>query len=277
MNTNPFQILTPKERWRPQNADERQNATAPLVEKIRVAVAEWRKAGYPHTSETSLALLRFWFDKPHPDNFRFFFSQREAIESIIYLYEAAEARDKYQLIAQFDSSGELTPDAFDENWTRYVVKMATGAGKTKVAALVIVWSYFHKLYEPDSSLSKNFLFIAPNIIVFNRLLKDFEGLRMFFDEPFLPDDDYCDRYWRSDFQPTLHLQDDVHGISESGNIFLTNIHRVYVPDHARLSVEETFLGIKPKFDADTAALVDLGKILRSDKIKDLIVLNGGRV
>lgn len=273
MNTNPFQILTPKERWRPQNADERQNATAPLVEKIRVAVAEWRKAGYPHTSETSLALLRFWFDKPHPDNFRFFFSQREAIESIIYLYEAAEARDKYQLIAQFDSSGELTPDAFDENWTRYVVKMATGAGKTKVAALVIVWSYFHKLYEPDSPLSKNFLFIAPNIIVFNRLLKDFEGLRMFFDEPFLPDDDYCDRYWRSDFRPTLHLQDDVHGISESGNIFLTNIHRVYVSDSARLSVEETFLGIKPKFDADTAALVDLGKILRSDKIKDLIVLN----
>ena len=270
MNTNPFQILTPQERWRPENAD---SATAPLVEKIRVAVAEWRKAGYPHTSETSLALLRFWFDTPHPDNFRFFFSQREAIESIIYLYEAAEARDKYQLIAQFDSSGELTPDAFDENWTRYVVKMATGAGKTKVAALVIVWSYFHKLYEPDSILSKNFLFIAPNIIVFNRLLKDFEGLRMFFDEPFLPDDDYCDRYWRSDFQPTLHLQDDVHGISESGNIFLTNIHRVYVSDPARLSVEETFLGIKPKPDADTASGIDLGKLLRSGQIKDLVVVN----
>lgn len=270
MNTNPFQILTPQERWRPENAD---SATAPLVQKIRVAVAEWRKAGYPHTSETSLALLRFWFDTPHPDNFRFFFSQREAIESIIYLYEAAEARDKYQLIAQFDSSGELTPDAFDENWTRYVVKMATGAGKTKVAALVIVWSYFHKLYEPDSILSKNFLFIAPNIIVFNRLLKDFEGLRMFFDEPFLPDDDYCSRYWRSDFQPTLHLQDDVHGISESGNIFLTNIHRVYVSDPARLSVEETFLGIKPKPDADTVSGIDLGKLLRSGQIKDLVVVN----
>ena len=272
MNTNPFQILTPQERWRPQITDK-QTATAPLVQRIREAVAEWRNAGYPHTSETSLALLRFWFDTPHPNNFRFYFSQREAIESIIYLYEVAEARDKYDLIAQFDSSGELTPDAFEENWTRYVVKMATGAGKTKVAALVIVWAYFHKLYEPDSTLSKNFLFIAPNIIVFNRLLKDFEGLRMFFDEPFLPDDDYCSRYWRSDFQPTLHLQDDVHGISESGNIFLTNIHRVYVSDPARLSVEETFLGIKPKPDADTVSGIDLGKLLRSGQIKDLVVVN----
>lgn len=271
MNTNPFQILTPQERWRPENAD---SATAPLVQKIRVAVAEWRKAGYPHTSETSSALLRFWFDTPHPDNFRFFFSQREAIESIIYLYEAVEARDKYNLIAQFDSSGELTSEAFPENWTRYVVKMATGAGKTKVAALVIVWAYFHKLYEPDSTLSKNFLFIAPNIIVFNRLLKDFEGLRMFFDEPFLPDDGYCDRDWHSDFHLTLHLQDDVHSLSESGNLFLTNIQRVYLPNPARsVEVEEIFLGIKPKSDADTAALVDLGKILRSDKIRDLIVLN----
>lgn len=272
MNTDPFKILTPNERWRPQNADT-QTATAPLVQKIREAVADWRNAGYPNTSKTTLALLRFWFDTPHPKNFRFYFSQREAIESIIYLYEVADARDKYNLIANFDSSGELTPDAFDENWTRYVVKMATGAGKTKVAALVIVWSYFHKLYESESTLSKNFLFIAPNIIVFNRLLKDFEGLRMFFDEPFLPDDDYCDRYWRSDFQPTLHLQDDVHGISESGNIFLTNIHRVYVSDPAKLSVEETFLGIKPKADADTANGIDLGKLLRSGQIKDLVVVN----
>jgi hypothetical protein len=33
--------------------------------------------------------------------------------------------------------------------------MATGAGKTKVLSLLIAWSYFHKLYEPDSTLARN--------------------------------------------------------------------------------------------------------------------------
>ena len=170
---------------------------------------------YKGASETARTLLNFWFNTPHPNGFRFYFSQREAIESVIYLYEVAQARDKYALVTKFDSSNELNTYLFREYWTRYVVKMATGAGKTKVAALVIVWAYFHRLYETGSPLSKNFLVIAPNIIVFNRLLKDFEGLRMFFDEPFLPDDGYDDHDWRSDFQPTLHLQDDVKPITET--------------------------------------------------------------
>ncbi len=66
---------------------------------------------------------------------------------------------------------------FDEDWPRYVLKMATGAGKTKVLSLLIAWSYFHKLYEPDSELSRNFLVIAPNIIVLDRLRADFDGLQ----------------------------------------------------------------------------------------------------
>ena len=272
MTTNPFQILHPSERWHPQNS-EQQSAIAPFVQKVRAAVSQWRDNDYCGAGKTTRSLLRYWFDTLHPDGFRFYFSQREAIESIIYLYEISQARDKYALVAQFDSSGEVNPEHLTEHWTRYVVKMATGAGKTKVAALLIVWAYFHKLYEADSLLSKNFLVIAPNIIVFSRLLKDFGGLRIFFDEPFLPPDGYDNRDWRNDFQPTLHLQDDVKPITQTGNIFLTNIHRVFVSDAASLSVEETFLGIKPKPDADTSKGVDLGKILRSGKIKDLVVVN----
>jgi len=272
MNTTPFNIIHPSERWKPLNRDQ-QGSIAPLVQKVRQAVAKWRDDYYDGASETTRSLLNFWFTTPHSCGFRFYFSQREAIESVIYLYEIAEARDKYELVSNFDTTGELNPENFTEYWTRYVVKMATGAGKTKVAALVIVWAYFHKLYESDSLLSKNFLVIAPNIIVFNRLLKDFEGLRMFFAEPFLPDDGYGDREWRSDFQPTLHLQDEVKPITETGNIFLTNIHRVFVSDATSLTVEETFLGIKPKADADTSKGVDLGKILRSGQIKDLVVVN----
>ncbi len=284
--SDPFKILSPNERWTPTQSqmDAFQNAyeklLPPLVYKIRIAVSTWRDAGYQGASDTSKSLLNFWFNQEHligqtngaTDRFSFFFSQREAIESIIYLYEVANAKDKYELM-RFDSSQRVSAGMFDENWTRYVIKMATGAGKTKVMGLTLVWSYFHKLYEADSTLSKDFLVIAPNIIVLNRLRKDFDGLKMFFSEPFFPDNGYDDKDWKNDFQLTLHIQDDLKPITESGNIFLTNIHRVFFNQEPEQNLETTFLGVKPKPDADTSKGLDLGKILRSDKIKDLVVLN----
>jgi len=282
MKTNsPFNILPPNERWAPTQSqmDAFQNAyeklLPPLVYKIRLAVAKWRDENYAGASDTTKSLLNFWFNQEHligQTKFSFFFSQREAIESIVYLYEIANAKDKYELM-KFDSSGRISTGMFDENWTRYVVKMATGAGKTKVMGLTLVWSYFHKLYEANSTLSKDFLVIAPNIIVLNRLRKDFDGLKMFFDEPFIPDNGFDDKDWKNDFQLTLHIQDDLKPITESGNIFLTNIHRVFFNEEPEQSFETTFLGVKPKPDADTSKGLDLGKILRSDKIKNLVVLN----
>jgi len=279
--SDPFKIMQPNERWAPtqelmelfQNAYEK--LLPPLVYKIRLAVTEWRNNNYDGASETSKSLMNFWFNQEHfigQNKFSFFFSQREAIESIIYLYEVAKAKDKYELM-RFDSSGRVSTGMFDENWTRYVIKMATGAGKTKVMALTLVWSYFHKLYERESQLSKNFLVIAPNIIVLNRLRKDFDNLKMFFDEPFIPDNGFEDKDWQNDFQLTLHIQDELKPITESGNVFLTNIHRVFLYENPVQTFEDTFLGAKPKPDADTSKGLDLGKILRSDKIKDLVVLN----
>jgi type III restriction enzyme len=279
--SDPFKILSLNERWAPTQSqmDAFQNAyeklLPPLVYKIRLAVAKWRDENYAGASDTTKSLLNFWFNQEHligQTKFSFFFSQREAIESIVYLYEIANAKDKYELM-KFDSSGRISTGMFDENWTRYVVKMATGAGKTKVMGLTLVWSYFHKLYEADSTLSKDFLVIAPNIIVLNRLRKDFDGLKMFFDEPFIPDNGFDDKDWKNDFQLTLHIQDDLKPITESGNIFLTNIHRVFFNEEPEQSFETTFLGVKPKPDADTSKGLDLGKILRGDKIKNLVVLN----
>lgn len=279
--SDPYKLLSPNERWAPTQSqmDALQNAyeklLPPLVYKIRLAVAKWRDEDYAGASDTTKSLLNFWFNQEHligETKFSFFFSQREAIESIVYLYEIAKAKDKYELM-KFDSSGRISTGMFDENWTRYVVKMATGAGKTKVMGLTLVWSYFHKLYEADSTLSKDFLVIAPNIIVLNRLRKDFDGLKMFFDEPFIPYNGFDDKDWKSDFQLTLHIQDDLKPITESGNIFLTNIHRVFFNEEPEQSFETTFLGVKPKPDADTSRGLDLGKILRSDKIKNLVVLN----
>lgn len=281
MHYSPFRILSPDERWAPtqQQLDAIQNAyekfLPPLVYKVRRAVAKWREEDYQGASATSRALLHFWFEKEHrfPTGiFQFYFSQREAIESVIYLYEVAKACDKYELI-KFDASGRVSAGMFEEEWTRYVTKMATGAGKTKVMGLTLVWSYFHKLYETDSPLSQNALIIAPNIIVFKRLLKDFDNFKMFNEEPFIPDDGFRDRDWKSNFQPILHIQDEIKPLTETGNIFLTNIHRVFLNENPLESFETTFLGAKPKADADTSKGVDLGKILRSSQMQDLIVLN----
>jgi type III restriction enzyme len=282
MNNKPFEILSPDSRWAPGQAqmeafnNRYEMLLAPLVHKVRKAVEQWRSNGYDGSTDTTKALLNHWFNREHTmengSRFSFYFAQRESVESLIYLYEIAKAKDKYELI-KFDGSGRVSTGMFDESWTRYVIKMATGTGKTKVMGLVLAWAYFNAKYEENTGLSKNFLVIAPNIIVLNRIRKDFDGLKYFFEDPFIPENGWKERDWLNDFQLTLHIQDELKPITDSGNIFLTNIHRVFLNEDAEPSIEDIFLGSKPKADADTSKGLDLGKVLRSDKIKDLVVLN----
>lgn len=283
---SPYAILKPEVRWFP--ADEHLRSAAdrmmpPLVSQLRKQVATWRSSGYAGAAPTSRALLHWWFDTEHhmPANdgttheFRYFFAQREALETIIYLHDVIKVSDALDLF-RFDATGELRRSLFPEDWRRYVIKMATGSGKTKVLSLVLAWSFFHKTYEPESDLSRNFLVITPNIIVLDRIRRDFEGLRIFLrDDPVLPDDGYEGQDWRSDFQLDVHIQDDVHVTHPTGNIFLTNIHRVFTGNEAVPSVDdddlrEYFLG--PKAVAKTNdSSVDLGVIIRD--VDELMVLN----
>ena len=283
---SPHEIIDPSVRWFP--ADEILRETAhgkllpPLVHQIREKVNTWREDGYRGASETSKSLLNWWFNTPHllgqadatMGEFLYYFAQREALETIIYLYDVVRVKDKYDLM-RFDSSGAVSTGMFDESWRRFVVKMATGTGKTKVMSLVVAWSFFHKLYEPDSELSRNFLVIAPNIIVLDRIYHDFQGLRIFFSDPVLPDNGFDGRNWRDDFQLTLHVQDEVRITRDTGNIFLTNIHRVYSTDDIPPSPNdensmEYFLGKRPT-GATTDSKIDLGIIVRD--IDELMVLN----
>ena len=210
---SPYAPLVPSQRWFP--ADETLRTTAydkllpPLVAKIREQVHAWRQKDYAGASATSVSLLRWWFETEHLledadgslSQFRYYFAQREAVETLIWLYDVRRARDKFDLL-RFDASGAVSSGMFDEDWPRYVLKMATGAGKTKVLSLLLAWSFFHRLYETDSSLSRNFLVIAPNIIVLDRLRADFDGLRIFFNDPVLPANGHDGRNWRDDFQIT---------------------------------------------------------------------------
>ncbi len=283
---SPYAILDPAVRWFP--ADEALRETSmkklmpPLVPELRRVVKEWRDSGYAGAAETSKSLLNWWFNAPHllPQSdgtmteFQYYFAQREALETIIYLYDVVQARDKFDLM-RFDSSGTVSAGMFDETWRRYVVKMATGTGKTKVLSLVLAWSFFHKLYEPESTLARNFLVIAPNIIVLDRIYKDFNGLRIFFEDPILPENGVEGYNWRDDFQLTLHVQDDVRITRTTGNIFLTNIHRVYAGDDIPPSSDDEntmdyFLGKRPS-GATTDSKVDLGMIVRD--VDELVVLN----
>ena len=283
---SPHVIIDPSIRWTPDATQLSLIGSGmllpPLVQKIRDAVKIWRGNNYKNASETSKALLNWWFKTPHlqeesdgtMEQFQYYFAQREALETIIYLYDVVKIKDKYDLM-RFDSSGFVSAGLFDENWRRFVIKMATGTGKTKVMSLAIAWSFFHKLYEPDSDLSRNFLVIAPNIIVLDRLYHDFQGLQIFFDDPVLPDNGYEGQNWRNDFQLTLHVQDEVRTIRPTGNIFLTNIHRVYSSDQTPPSADDEnsmdyFLGKKPT-GATTDSKVDLGDIVRD--IDELMVLN----
>jgi type III restriction enzyme len=284
---SPYAILDPAVRWFP--ADEALRETSaeklmpPLVPSLRKKVKEWRDSCYVGATATSKSLLQWWFQTPHlwpqadgtMTDFQYYFAQREALETIIYLYDVVGVRDKHDLM-RFDGSGAVSGGMFDETWRRFVIKMATGAGKTKVLSLALTWSYFHKLYEPDSELSRNFLVIAPNIIVLDRIRKDFDGLRIFLkDDPVLPDNGMDGRNWRDDFQLTLHLQDDVHVTRKTGNIFLTNIHRVYAGDDIPASAEDDdsmdyFLRPRPT-GSTTDSKVDLAVIVR--EIDELMVLN----
>ena len=283
---SPHAVLDPAVRWVPEDAHlagmEPGNLMPPLVKKLRGKVRGFRDGGYAGASETSRALLDWWFNRRHllPQGdgtmaeFRYYFAQREAVETIVYLCEVVGVRDKHDML-RFDSSGAISSGMFKEDWRRFVVKLATGCGKTKVLSLVLAWSFFHRTYEEDSDLSRNFLVIAPNIIVLDRIRRDFEGLRIFHEDPVLPDNGHHGRNWRDDFQLRLHIQDEVRITQPIGNIFLTNIHRVYTTNEALPSPDDAnsegyYLGKKPR-GATTDSRADLGMIVRD--IDELAVLN----
>jgi len=286
---SPYEVLNPGLRWFPAAEELRSTAyeklLPPLVAKVREEVSAWRDAKYAGASATSRALLTWWFETAHTSEladgtqmqFRYYFAQREAVETVIWLHDVRGARDKYDLL-RFDASGAVSSNMFDEDWPRFVVKMATGAGKTKVLSLLMAWCYFHKLYEANSTLARNFLLIAPNIIVLDRLRTDFDGLCIFFNDPVLPDNGHAGQNWRDDFQLTLHIQDDVRVVRPTGNIFLTNIHRVYLGDVPEPSLDDNDLrdyflapfGAKPAGKTNDSN-VDLGEVVR--EIDELAVFN----
>lgn len=217
--------------------DKRRPSPMDIVQNLRAEVRLWRESFYVGASDTSRQLLQHWFERPHrrqtPSGdeyaFQYYFCQREAIETLIFLKEVRGIDRLSQLIDGFGGANKtvaaLGVKDDEDAWTRYAFKLATGAGKTKCMSLAIVWSYFHALRESDSDLARHFVVIAPNITVYERLKEDFGNGAIFDADPLIPPE------WRSDWNMSVVLQDEAGGASTGGVLYLTNIHRLY--DYAK--------------------------------------------
>jgi len=144
--------------------------------------------------------------------------------------------------------------------------MATGSGKTMVMALAIVWSYFNKKREKDSRFADNFLIIAPNVIVFERLARDFADKKIFNNYPFVP------KGWQLNLKVTL--RGDTSPLNPGSNLIVDNIHQIYESREedkwTPQNVIEAILGRKPQRDLTKRSVSLLTQIKELD---NLIVLN----
>ncbi len=276
-----------------------------LVQKLRAAVDAWRDAGYPGVSDVTRRLFHYWFEEEHllADGtvWRYWWAQREAIETLVYLVEARPFDDFAPLAQAFGDvpqrgmldmdfrihttmegqrrltrwAPEVERDAEvdlpEPHLLRYAFKIATGAGKTEIMTLAIVWSYFNRTLTPqasrDGAFSDNFLIVAPNVIVYERLERDFAGNHIFYNRPLIPPE------WRSQWQMKVIKRGDSALPDPGGNLFLVNIQQIYESREEEWTpgnAVDAILGRPPRQDLASYQPTMLERIKRLDS---LLVLN----
>lgn len=198
--------------------------TAPCVPEIRKAVKEWRLKKYKGATDTTKALFNYWFSNDHRrsdgQSFQYYAAQREAVETVAWLYEVEKVRRHRDLVERFAKTPGIHVLQYDD-FARYAIKMATGSGKTKVMALMVAWQYLNAVAEGSEEYAKTFLIVAPNVIVFERLRSDFGGGRVFKTDPIIPPE--LRIFWEMDF----YMRGDPERASSQGALYLTNIQQFY--------------------------------------------------
>ena len=187
------------------------------VNQIRSNVDGWRTLPGPDswgvTPETA-RLLQHW--RSHPfSSYRPFFCQVEAIETLIWLTEVAPKLEAGRRILQrlSNANKEANPELL-----RIALKLATGAGKTTVMAMIIAWQTINALRRPQSvNFTRGFLVVAPGITIRDRL-------RVL--QPNDPDSDYASR----ELLPTDMLED-----LKRAKIVITNYHAFMLRERMQLS------------------------------------------
>ncbi|MGH8191286.1 MAG: BPTD_3080 family restriction endonuclease [Rhodanobacteraceae bacterium] len=146
-----------------------QYAQAAIIRQVRAQVHRWRQlpeSQWRVTPETA-RLLRHW-RREQWSNLRPFFCQVEAAETAIWLTEVAPDIGKDGK-AILEHLGNANRDANPE-LVRLALKLATGAGKTTVMAMLIAWQTVNALRRAGSSrFSRGFLIVTPGITIRDRL------------------------------------------------------------------------------------------------------------
>jgi type III restriction enzyme len=135
-----------------------------FINQVRGRVAKWRRGGYMGITRTTSRLLEYW-QRPERE-LRLFFCQVEALETIIYITEAAKKYGDAWIENELRKANEdSNPLLF-----RIACKMATGSGKTVVMAMLIAWHVLNKnASRQDARFSDAFLIVTPGITIRDRL------------------------------------------------------------------------------------------------------------
>jgi type III restriction enzyme len=179
----------------------------PIINALRREVDKWRAIKNPNdwkvTPETA-RLLQHW--RHHKFNhIRPFFCQVEAVETAIWLTEVAPKSGKSEkgfLEHLANANNDANPELM-----RLALKLATGAGKTTVMAMIIAWQTVNAARRPTSSkFTRGFLVVTPGLTIKDRL------------RVLLPNDP--DAYYASRELVPNDMLDDV----KRAKIVITNFH-----------------------------------------------------
>lgn len=210
-----------------------------------------------HVSVTTAELLKWWFQDDFKDTrtFNFHEGQRAAILNVIYAHEVlgmTTLKGLYQEIAPevLIASDQATQmiGASKNDYPKYCLKMATGTGKTWVLQALIVWQILNASRTPESTrYTRNFLIVAPGLIVYDRLRDAFEGKERggkrefassdlsIFQDLFIPPA-YRDEIFRF-VQGTVCPKEEIgRKVTSSGLIAISNWH--VLSDEGEDDVEE---------------------------------------
>jgi type III restriction enzyme len=144
---------------------EQQYDPTSIINEVRSHVDAWRSLQWQVTPETA-RLLRHW--RHHKfGGVRPFFCQVEAVETAIWLTEVApQSKNGKRLLDHL----ALANTNANRELMRLALKLATGAGKTTVMAMLIAWQTVNAVRRPASNyITRGFLVCAPGLTVKDRL------------------------------------------------------------------------------------------------------------
>jgi len=200
------------------SSEKQQYDPTPIINELRRSVDVWRKMPNPNdwlvTPETA-RLLQHW--RHHQFNsIRPFFCQVEAAETLIWLTKVAPKFGKTGT-KFLDHIASANNDANPE-LLRIALKMATGAGKTTVMAMIIAWQTINAVRKPTSkNYTRGFLIVTPGLTIRDRL-------RVL--QPNDPDGYYKSREL---------VPNDMLGDIERAKIVITNYHAFKLRERLELS------------------------------------------